>query len=38
LVVDPTAHSVFQLRRMIREFAAAGVRDCPAEWQAALET
>jgi ribose 5-phosphate isomerase RpiB len=37
LVVNPAAHSVFQLRRMIREFAAAGVRECPAEWQAALE-
>ena len=38
LVVDPAAHSVFQVRRMIREFVQAGVCDCPAELQAALDT
>lgn len=37
LVLDPTAHSVFQLRRMMRELAHAETRDCPAEIQAALE-
>jgi ribose 5-phosphate isomerase RpiB len=37
LVIDPAAHSVFQVRRMIREFVQAGVCDCPAELQAALD-
>ncbi len=38
LVVDPAAHNVFQVRRMIREFVQAGVCDCPTELQAALDT
>ena len=38
LVVDPAAHSVFEVRRMIRAFVQAGVCDCPVELQAALDT
>jgi hypothetical protein len=37
LVVDPAAQSVFQLRRMIREFVHGGRAECPAEYRALFE-
>jgi hypothetical protein len=37
LVVDPAAQSVFQMRRMVREFVHTTGCDCPAEYRAALE-
>lgn len=38
LVLDPAAHGVHELRRMVQQFVHGGPPECPAELRAALET